>query len=98
MISLTLKTQTDTNDYVEVLDGSKFRSASLFIPRAPALGLRFVSWQTISFEVNAGQTIFDGNSMRFISKRDKTINDDRLDKYVLYPKHTITGNQDYIKL
>ena len=98
VISLTLKTQTDTNDYVEVLDGSKFRSASLFIPRAPALGLRFVSWQTISFEVNAGQTIFDGNSMRFISKRDKTINDDRLDKYVLYPKHTITGNQDYIKL
>ena len=98
VISLTLKTQTDTNDYVEVLDGSKFSSASLFIPRAPALGLRFVSWQTISFEVNAGQTIFDGNSMRFISKRDKTINDDRLDKYVLYPKHTITGNQDYIKL
>ena len=98
VISLTKKTQTDTNDYVEVLDGSKFRAASLFIPRAPALGLRFVTWQTISFEVNAGQTIFDGGSMRFISKRDKTINDDRLDKYVLYPKHTITGNQDYIKL
>ena len=98
VISLTKKTQTDTNDYVEVLDGSKFRSASLFIPRAPFPGFRFVSWQTISFEVNTGQTLFDGGSLRFISKRDKTINDDRLDKYVLYPKHTITGNQDYIKL
>ena len=98
VISLTLKTKTDTNDYVEILDGSKFRAASVFIPRAPAPGLRFVTWQTISFEVNTGQTIFDGNAMRFISKRDKTINDDRLDKYVLYPKHTITGNQDYIKL
>ena len=83
---------------MEVLDGSEFGSASLFIPRAPTLGLRFVAWTPISFEVNTGQTIFDGNSMRFISNRDKTINDDRLDKYVLYPKHTITGNQDYIKL
>ena len=98
VISLTKKTQTDANDYVQVLEGSKFGSASLFIPRAPTLGLRFVAWTPISFEVNTGQTIFDGNSMRFISKRDKTINDDRLDKYVLYPKHTITGNQDYIKL
>ena len=98
IVTLTLKTQTDTLDYVEVLDGSEFGSASLFIPRAPTLGLRFVAWTPISFEVNTGQTIFDGNSMRFISNRDKTINDDRLDKYVLYPKHTITGNQDYIKL
>ena len=98
VISLTKKTQTDTNDYVEVLDGTKFGSASLFIPRAPMPGFRFVAWQTISFEVNTGQTIFDGNAMRFISNRDKTVNDDRLDKYVLYPKHTITGNQDYIKL
>jgi hypothetical protein len=42
------------------------------------------------------RTIFDGDSTRFISKVDSYISDDRLDKYVLYPKHNILGNKDYI--
>lgn len=42
------------------------------------------------------RTIFDGDSTRFISKTDQYIDNDRLDKYVLYPKHNILGNKDYI--
>lgn len=42
------------------------------------------------------RTIFDGDSTRFISKTDQYVDDDRLDKYVLYPKHNILGNKDYI--
>lgn len=45
---------------------------------------------------SSDQTFFDGGSTRFISKTDTYINDDRLDKYVLYPKHNILGNKDYI--
>jgi hypothetical protein len=42
------------------------------------------------------RTIFDGDSTRFISKTDQYVDNDRLDKYVLYPKHNILGNKDYI--
>lgn len=97
-ITLTLDTQADALDYVEVLDGTKYGSSSLFVPRAPAPGLRYVNWQYVTFNVNVSQTLFDGGGLRFISNKDKIINDDRLDKYVMYPKHTIIGNQDYIKL
>jgi len=97
-ITLSLDTQADALDYVEVLDGTKYGSATLFVPRAPAPGLRYVNWQYATFDISVNQTLFDGGSLRFISNKDKTINDDRLDKYVMYPQHTIIGNQDYIKL
>jgi len=97
-ITLTLDTQADALDYVEVLDGTKYGSSSLFVPRAPAPGLKYVNWQYVTFNVNVSQTLFDGGSLRLISNKDKVINDDRYDKYVMYPQHTIIGNQDYIKL
>ena len=97
-ITLTLDTQTDTGDYVEVLDGTKYGASFLYIPRSPAAGYRFVNWLYVVFDVNVSQTLFDGGSLRLISNKDKIINDDRYDKYVMYPQHTITGNQDYIKL
>ena len=97
-ITLTLDTQADNLDYVEVLDGTKYGASSLYIPRAPAPGLRYVNWQFVSFDVNVSQTLFDAGSLRFISNKDKIHNDDRYDKYVMYPQHTIIGNQDYIKL
>lgn len=97
-ITLTLDTQTDALDYVEVLDGTKYGSSSLYVPRAPGQGLRFVSWLYVDAQVNVSQTLFDAGSLRFISNKDKITNDDRYDKYVMYPQHTIIGNQDYIKL
>lgn len=98
VVTLTLDTQTDVNDYVEVLDGTKYGSAFLYVPRSSGPGLRYPNWQPANFGVTINQTLFDGGSLRFISNKDKPINDDRLDKYVMYPQHTIIGNQDYIKL
>jgi len=98
IITLELETQTDAGDYVDVLDGTKYGASALYVPRSPAPGLKYVSWLTAEFDINISQTLFDGGSLRLISKRDKMILDDRLDKYVLYPQHTIIGNQDYIKL
>ena len=43
-------------------------------------------------------TNFDGGSCRFINNKDTRTNDDSKDSYVLYPKHTIRGNTDYITL
>ena len=93
-----LDTQSDAQDYVEVLDGTKYGSSSLYVPRSTGPGLRYPSWLFINVEVNVSQTLFDDGSLRFISNKDKITNDDRYDKYVLYPQHTIIGNQDYIKL
>ena len=98
IITLELHTQTDADDYVEVQEGTKYSKANLYIPRSAGPGLRYPSWLTVSFDVSVSQTIFDGGSLRFISNAGKLANDDRYDKYVLYPQHTITGNQDYIKL
>jgi len=97
-ITLVLDTQSDAQDYVEVLDGTKYGSSSLYVPRSTGPGLRYPSWLFINVEVNVSQTLFDDGSLRFISNKDKITNDDRYDKYVLYPQHTIIGNQDYIKL
>ena len=98
IVTLTLKTQTVANDYVEILDGTRYGAASLYVPTSAGPGNRYISWLPAVFDVNISQTLFDGGSVRFISKRDKAITDNRLDKYVLYPQHTIIGNQDYIKL
>ena len=49
-----------------------------------------------SFDESGTETLFDGGSTRFISKADTYVSDDRFDKYVLYPKHNIIGNEDYI--
>lgn len=95
IISLTKTTDTDTNDYIKVTEGLAYGSNFLFFPTSSAPGLRYVNWQYANFE-DTDQTLFDGGATRFISKADNYVSDDRLDKYVLYPKHNIIGNEDYI--
>ena len=60
----------------------------------PALDI--VEKTETSFDESGTETLFDGGSTRFISKADTYVSDDRFDKYVLYPKHNIIGNEDYI--
>ena len=97
IITLSLTTQTQANDYVQILEGTEFRSAFLYYPTSSALGLRYVAWQTAIFN-SSEQILFDGGSCRFISNKDTGNNGERYDKYVLYPKHNIIGNKDYIAL
>ena len=56
-----------------------------------------MAWQTAIFN-SSEQILFDGGSCRFISNKDTGNNGERYDKYVLYPKHNIIGNKDYIAL
>ena len=95
IITLTKTTDTATNDYIKITEGLAYGSNFLYFPTSPAPGLRYVNWQYANFE-DTDQTLFDGGSTRFISKADTYVSDDRFDKYVLYPKHNIIGNEDYI--
>jgi len=95
IITLTKTTDTTTNDYIKITEGLSYGNSFLFFPTSSAPGLRFVSWQHTNFE-DTVETLFDGGSTRFISKADVYVSDDKFDKYVLYPKHNIIGNEDYI--
>jgi len=96
VVTLTNTTDTNTNDYIKVRSGFKYGSNFLFYPVSPVGGLRYVNWQYLDTTVDTPSK-FDAGSTRFISNVDSYIpTDDRLDKYVLYPKHNILGNKDYI--
>ena len=96
IISLSKTTDTVTNNYIKITEGLAYGSNFLYFPTSSAPGLRYVNWQFTNFD-DTDQTLFDGGSTRFISKADNYVSDDRLDKYVLYPKHNIIGNEDYIE-
>jgi len=96
VISLTKTTDRATNDYIKINNGITYGSNFLYFPTSPATGLRNVNWQFTNFD-DTTQTLFDGGSTRLISKADTYVSDDKLDKYVLYPKHNIIGNEDYIE-
>ena len=96
VVTLTNTTDTNSNDYIKVRSGFKYGSNFLFYPVSPIGGLRYVNWQYLDTTVDTPSK-FDGGSTRFISNVDSYIpTDDRLDKYVLYPRHNILGNKDYI--
>jgi len=96
VVTLTNTTDTANNDYIKVRSGFKYGSNFLFYPVSPNGGLRYVNWQYLDTSTG-NEATFDLGSTRFISNVDTYIpTDDRLDKYVLYPKHNILGNKDYI--
>lgn len=97
-ISLTLKTLTSDGDYVEIQDGTKYGASLLFFPEFVRNGQFYVEWTFLELSLTNDATNFDGGSCRFINNKDTRTNDDSKDSYVLYPKHTIRGNTDYIVL
>ena len=98
IITLYLKRQTYSNDYIYITEATGIRGNYLYYPTSSAPGLRYVNWQYIDFASTriGDETLFDGGSTTLISNKDSIKNDDRYAKYVLYPKHNITGNKDYI--
>jgi hypothetical protein len=138
-LQLTLTTQPQELDYVQVLYGDFYRSAFLFYPTSPGVGLSEISWLffiTIGvtpplqvdtrYEIltvgntnwtslgasanevgviftataagvggpGAGtarsiETVFDGNSLKFISPVDMYDPTDTYDKYLVFPKSNI---------
>jgi hypothetical protein len=137
-LQLTLTTQTQENDYVQVVEGDFYRSAYLYYPTIPGDGLTQISWlplvtigvspplqvdtryeilsvgntNWVSLGASANQvgviftatatgvagttgtcrsieTVFDGNSLKFIAPVDMYNPTDIYDKYLVFPKSNI---------
>jgi hypothetical protein len=88
LVTLTLTTQTEENDFVQINRGSFYRSAQLRYPTSPAPGLTQISWVPLETVVTA-ETIFDGGSMAFEAPVDMYDPTDQFDKYLVFPKANI---------
>jgi len=87
-LNLTLTTQTQIDDYVQVLQGNFYRSAFLYYPTTPGEGLSVISWLFLLTVVTA-ETVFDYNSLKFIAPVDMYNPTDTYDKYLVFPKSNI---------
>jgi hypothetical protein len=87
-VTLTLTTQTEENDFVQVTRGSFYRSAQLRYPTSPGPGLTQISWLPLETVVTT-ETIFDGGSMAFEAPVDMYDPTDQYDKYLVFPKANI---------
>jgi hypothetical protein len=87
-LNLTLTTQTQIDDYVQILEGNFYRSALLYYPTTPGEGLTEISWLFL-LAIVTDETIFDEGSLRFISPVDMYDPTDTYDKYLVFPKSNI---------
>jgi hypothetical protein len=87
-LNLTLITQTQIDEYVQVLEGDFYRSAFLYYPSVPGEGLSEISWLFLPTIVTA-ETVFDDNSLKFIAPVDMYDPTDTYDKYLVFPKSNI---------
>lgn len=87
-LNLTLTTQTQIDDYVQILEGNFYRSAFLYYPTTPGEGLSEISWLFLP-TVLTTETVFDGNSLKFVAPVDMYDPTDTYDKYLVFPKSNI---------
>ena len=87
-VSLTLTTQTEENEFVQVTRGSFYRSAQLRYPTSPGPGLTQISWLPLETVVTT-ETIFDGGSLAFEAPVDMYDPTNQNDKYLVFPKANI---------
>lgn len=92
VVQLSLVTAGETYDSVYVVSGRTFSGNALYIPNSPGPGLLEISWQYVPENEATKETIFDGNSTRFIAPADQYLTvPDTYDKYLLYPRTNILG-------
>jgi hypothetical protein len=92
IVTLTLNTQTVTDDYVSSSQGQKYAAGTLlYRPGAPQQDLQFVNWQPLitATTVITGETLFDGGSVAWVDPVDMYDTSDALDKYLVFPKANI---------
>jgi hypothetical protein len=87
-LDLTLATQPVVDEYVQVLEGNFYRSAFLYYPTTPGEGLSEISWLFLPTVLTA-ETVFDGNSLKFVAPVDMYDPTDTYDKYLVFPKSNI---------
>jgi hypothetical protein len=88
LVSLTLTTQTEENQFVQITRGSFYRSAQLRYPTSPGPGLTQISWLPLETVVTT-ETIFDGGSLAFEAPVDMYDPTNQNDKYLVFPKANI---------
>ena len=89
-LNLTLTTNTSVNDFVQVQEGDEYRSAYLYYPAEPGPEMTEISWLFLPTVVTP-ETVFDGNSLKFITPVDMYDPTDTYDKYLVFPKSNILG-------
>jgi len=87
-LELTLTTQPVINDFVQVLEGTFYRTAYLYYPSTPGEGLSEISWLFLPTVVG-DETVFDENSLKFVAPVDMYNPTDTYDKYLVFPKSNI---------
>jgi hypothetical protein len=88
IVSLTLTTQTEENEFVQITRGNFYLTAQLRYPTSPGEGLTEISWLPLE-TVTTTETIFDGGSMAFEAPVDMYDPTDAYDKYLVFPKANI---------
>ena len=88
VVRLNLVGQTATGDFVQVIRGSRFRSAQLYIPNAPGPDLTRISWLPLTTVVTT-ETTFDQGSVEFIEPVDMFNPGETNDKYLVFPRTNI---------
>jgi hypothetical protein len=92
ILTLTLDTQTVTDDYISSSQGQKYAGGTLlYRPSTPQQDLEFVNWQPLitATTVITGETLFDGGSVAWVDPVDMYDTSDALDKYLVFPKANI---------
>jgi len=87
-VTLTLTTQTEENEFVQINRGNFYRSAQLRYPTSPGPGLTQISWLPLETVVTE-ETFFDDGSVAFIEPVDMYDPSDASDKYLVFPKANI---------
>jgi hypothetical protein len=90
IVQLVLDRTTVINDYVSIRFGRTFAGNELYIPITPPVGLSNLTWAYIPETPNR-ETIFDGNTTRFIAPSDRWQPGDDFDKYIVFSKTNILG-------
>jgi hypothetical protein len=88
VVRLNLVGQTATGDFVQVIRGSRYRSAQLYIPNAPGPELTRISWLPLTTVVTE-ETTFDQGSVEFIEPVDMYNPGEINDKYLVFPRTNI---------
>lgn len=88
VVRLNLVGQTATGDFVQVIRGSRYRSAQLYIPNAPGADLTRISWLPLTTVVTE-ETTFDQGSVEFIEPVDMYNPGEINDKYLVFPRTNI---------
>jgi hypothetical protein len=88
LVTLTLETQTSSNEFVQITRGNFYRSAQLYVPTTPGEGLTAISWLPLTTVVTT-ETLFDAGSVAFEDPVDMYDPTDAYDKYLVFPKANI---------